>query len=276
MAARTETGNQRSEAEDALQVRRDHDAIAGLADDLLPALIAKLAASGLGEIEVRQGGWKARLRMPAGWTRRGAAPPGPPTATPPTAAPRPRRGSAVHSRSDDRHAVDVEDVSDEPARVAAKSPAVGIYNPRKDLAVGMRVRSGDRIGQVNVLGVNQDVISPVDGLIGSSLAEAGEAVEYGQELVRIELPERDDQRPRARSIASPPAWQGSPDVQQGPDRQSRRNRRARSCGPAGPWASVPWSRTAKPTARAWRRSSPTRPSASVPRTPGTATSPPRP
>jgi pyruvate/2-oxoglutarate dehydrogenase complex dihydrolipoamide acyltransferase (E2) component len=29
----------------------------------------------------------------------------------------------------------------------------------------------------------------VDGIIGSSLAEAGEAVEYGQELVRIELPE---------------------------------------------------------------------------------------
>jgi acetyl-CoA carboxylase biotin carboxylase subunit len=54
----------------------------------------------------------------------------------------------------------------------------------------MRVRSGDRIGTVNVLGVNQDVVSPVDGVIGSSLAEAGEAVEYGQELVRIELPER--------------------------------------------------------------------------------------
>jgi hypothetical protein len=48
----------------ALQVKRDHEAIARLADDLLPALIAKLAASGLGEIEVREGGWKARLRMP--------------------------------------------------------------------------------------------------------------------------------------------------------------------------------------------------------------------
>jgi pyruvate/2-oxoglutarate dehydrogenase complex dihydrolipoamide acyltransferase (E2) component len=29
----------------------------------------------------------------------------------------------------------------------------------------------------------------VDGVIGSSMAEAGEAVEYGQELVRIELPD---------------------------------------------------------------------------------------
>jgi len=54
----------------------------------------------------------------------------------------------------------------------------------------MRVRSGDKIGSVDVLGVLQDVVSPVDGVIGSSLAEAGEAVEYGQELVRIELPEQ--------------------------------------------------------------------------------------
>jgi biotin carboxyl carrier protein len=192
MAARTQIGNQRSESEDALAVQRDHDAIAGLADDLLPALIAKLAASGLGEIEVREGGWKARLRMPAQSeeSRRNAARAAEghaPLGAHSHAAS--GRGSAVHSRPEDRHAIEVEDVSGEPARVAAKSPAVGIYNPRKDLAVGMRVRSGDRIGQVNVLGVNQDVVSPVDGIIGSSLAEAGEAVEYGQELVRIELPE---------------------------------------------------------------------------------------
>jgi biotin carboxyl carrier protein len=89
---------------------------------------------------------------------------------------------AVHARPDD-------DLPGESARVSANSPAVGVYNPRKDLAVGMRVRSGDKIGTVNVLGVNEDVLSPVDGIIGSSLAEAGEAVEYGQELVRIELPE---------------------------------------------------------------------------------------
>ena len=189
MAARTQIGNQRSESEDALAVQRDHDAIARLADDLLPALIAKLAASGLGEIEVRQGGWKARLRMPAtsDESRRSSARVAESHAGHGHAAA--GRSTAAHARSEDRHAVDVEDISDEPARVAAKSPAVGIYNPRKDLAVGMRVRSGDRIGQVNVLGVNQDVVSPVDGVIGSSLAEAGEAVEYGQELVRIELPE---------------------------------------------------------------------------------------
>jgi pyruvate/2-oxoglutarate dehydrogenase complex dihydrolipoamide acyltransferase (E2) component len=54
----------------------------------------------------------------------------------------------------------------------------------------MRVRTAEKIGIVDVLGVNQDVLVPVDGIIGTSLAEAGEAVEYGQELVRIELTER--------------------------------------------------------------------------------------
>ena len=181
MPARGKSSTPESDLEDAIQVKRDHDAIAGLADDLLPALIAKLAASGLGEIEIRQGGWKARLRMPAQTdeSRKNAAKAadahaghGHPSG----------RGAAVHTRPE-------EPVADEPGRIAAKSPAVGVYQPRKDLAVGMRVRSGERIGQVNVLGVNQDVVSPVDGVIGSSLAESGEAVEYGQELVRIELPE---------------------------------------------------------------------------------------
>jgi biotin carboxyl carrier protein len=95
----------------------------------------------------------------------------------------------AHARADDRERRRDAKEADE-GKVVAKSPAVGVYNPRRDLAVGMRVRSGDKIGSVDVLGVLQDVVSPVDGIIGSSLAEAGEAVEYGQELVRIELPEQ--------------------------------------------------------------------------------------
>ena len=168
-----------TDPERTLRIQQDHAAIARLADDLLPALIAKLAASGLGEIEVRQGGWKARLRRPA-------------TASEPrqaVAAESPAHARAVgHSRPDDRDRRGREPKEAEQGKVVAMSPAVGIYNPRRDLAVGMRVRSGDKIGSVDVLGVQQDVVSPVDGIIGSSLAEAGEAVEYGQELVRIEPP----------------------------------------------------------------------------------------
>jgi len=168
-----------TDPERTLRIQQDHAAIARLADDLLPALIAKLAASGLGEIEVRQGGWKARLRRPA-------------TASEPrqaVAAESTAHARAVgHSRPDDRDRRGREPKEAEQGKVVAMSPAVGIYNPRRDLAVGMRVRSGDKIGSVDVLGVQQDVVSPVDGIIGSSLAEAGEAVEYGQELVRIEPP----------------------------------------------------------------------------------------
>ena len=35
------------------------------ATELLPALIAKLGATGLGELEVREGSWRVRLRRPA-------------------------------------------------------------------------------------------------------------------------------------------------------------------------------------------------------------------
>jgi biotin carboxyl carrier protein len=177
------TGAANSEA--ALQARRNHAAIARLSDDLLPALIAKLAASGLGEIEVREGGWKARLRMPA------APVPAVKAAESHTAHTTARAvGGLGRTEERDRRLRPEVEVAEEPGRIAAKSPAVGIYSPRRDLVVGMRVRAGDRIGSVNVLGVGQDVVSPVDGVIGSSLAEAGEAVEYGQDLVRIELPER--------------------------------------------------------------------------------------
>jgi biotin carboxyl carrier protein len=178
-----------ADQEKVLRSRQDREAIARLADDLLPALIAKLAASGLGEIEVREGDWKARLRKPA------TADAGRRSAT------RLAEAHAGHGHSAARAAgygrAEERDVRSRPEdetveesdRIVARSPAVGIYHPR-DLAVGMRVRSGDRIGSVDVLGVQQDVVSPIDGVIGSSLAEAGEAVEYGQELVRIELPER--------------------------------------------------------------------------------------
>ena len=42
----------------------DHAAIDRLTDELLPALIAKLGATGLGELEVREGAWRVRLRRP--------------------------------------------------------------------------------------------------------------------------------------------------------------------------------------------------------------------
>ncbi|MGD0861456.1 MAG: hypothetical protein ABSA21_01675 [Candidatus Limnocylindrales bacterium] len=172
------------------RAERDHQAISRLADDLLPALIAKLSASGLGEIEIREGEWKARLRRPAGADR----------AAPAAAEGHPAPGHAAgrgpaasHGRGlveeRDEHTLEEEAEASANLPIVAISPAVGVYHPRKDLATGMRVRAGDRLGTVDVLGVREEVVAPVDGVIGLSLAEAGEAVEYGQELIRIELPE---------------------------------------------------------------------------------------
>lgn len=166
--------------DDGARALRDHAAINHLADELLPALIARLSSSGLGEIEVREGAWKARLRKPAAGRTT--------IARPEVQSHAPARAAGTVSHRDDRDRRATETATeDELGVVVAKSPAVGVYTPRRDLVIGMRVRSGDRIGSVDVLGVQQDVLSPIDGVIGSSLAEAGEAVEYGQELVRIEV-----------------------------------------------------------------------------------------
>jgi pyruvate/2-oxoglutarate dehydrogenase complex dihydrolipoamide acyltransferase (E2) component len=54
------------------------------------------------------------------------------------------------------------------------------------VAVGRIVRSGDTLGYVDVLGVRQDVVAPVDGVLMRLLAEPGQAVEYGQGLAFVE------------------------------------------------------------------------------------------
>jgi biotin carboxyl carrier protein len=180
---------------------RDHSTIDRLADELLPALVAKLGASGLGEIEVREGDWRIRLRMPATADERprarraGAGARGAPGSAAPLA------GTAGSGRGEDDSPWPVASgprgsggegsraVAHEPRpRAVATSPGVGVYSPRPGLSVGSRVRAGDRLGSVDVLGVRHDVVAPTDGVIGGSYADPGEAVEYGQELIRIELP----------------------------------------------------------------------------------------
>jgi biotin carboxyl carrier protein len=194
----------------------DHAVIDQLADDLLPALVAKLAATGLGEIEVREGPWRLRVRRPApdsaerarraseGASRsqpghaghghppagfeghRSAREPRPGTtaghsgngSTPQLTAvgPGPERDPDTAPRPEPR-----------PGQAIATSPAVGVYQPRSSATPGTRVRAGDRVGVVDMLGIAQEVVAPADGLIGASLVEPGQAVEYGQELVVIEL-----------------------------------------------------------------------------------------
>ena len=185
----------------------DHAGIDRLAEDLLPALIAKLGSTHLGELEVREGDWHVRLRRPFGSVpgegrRSGDKPsrsqPGHEGHGHGRAAPEGHRqarssggasgatagtGAASASTNGTGGGERVPDRS----RAIATSPAVGIFQPGTRAASGTRVRAGDSLGAVNVLGVPQDVLSPVDGVVGSTLVEPGMAVEYGQDLIRIEL-----------------------------------------------------------------------------------------
>ncbi len=199
-----------SQAEDARLA--DHAAIDRLTEELLPALVAKLGASGLGEIEIREGSWKVRLRRPAGSAdgilhgRRSTDRPSRPQpghaghghAPAAVESHRPaalRDGVALTAIGPGRSA---SEPSRDPNRAVATSPAVGIFQPRPEMRPGTRVRAGDRLGFVDVLGVRQEVVSPVDGRVGATVVESGEAVEYGQELVRLELAS-------APAAAAPPA-----------------------------------------------------------------------
>ena len=183
----------------------DHAAIARLADDLLPTLIAKLGSTNLGELEVREGDWHVRLRRPYGVVpgegRRASdkpsrSQPGHEGHAHGRAAPEGHRRSGTGglaggtSSNGTGHAPSSGTGADSAAdrsRVVATSPAVGIFQPGSRAASGTRVRAGDSIGTVNVIGVPQDVLAPADGIVGATLVEGGTAVEYGQELIRIEL-----------------------------------------------------------------------------------------
>jgi biotin carboxyl carrier protein len=186
----------------------DHAGIGRLVDDLLPALIAKLSTTHLGEIEVREGDWRIRLRRPTGGDPKDRRATDRPSRTQagheghghPRAAlegSRPPRvvlpaGYADATGSNGSGGTKTTNgaggsSSREPAQPVATSPAVGIFQPGPRAATGTRIRVGDSLGSVDMLGIPQDLVSPVDGVVGATLVEAGTTVEYGQELVQIEV-----------------------------------------------------------------------------------------
>lgn len=112
-------------------------------------------------------------------------------------------------------------------RTVVTSPAVGYFLPLGAQGVGGQVRQGDVLGHVDVLGVRQDVVAASDGVISRLLAEAGQAVEYGQGLVRIDpvgraertppetIPGADD--PRAQEESRPQEDLPTPQEEPAPD-----------------------------------------------------------
>ena len=135
--------------------------------DVIPALVARLRASGLGELEVRTADWRVRVRRDA-----------PAEVAAPRSAPaRPGlhiRGAAVASTGE----------RTSPAWPARRRSATSCRSPR--LEVGRTVRSGDVLGHVEMLGIQHDVAAPIDGVVIRAIAASGEAVEYGQPLVLVE------------------------------------------------------------------------------------------
>lgn len=143
---------------------RTPDGMEALTTEILPALIARLRASRLGELEVRSDGWRVRLRRD------------------PAARSRPTRVGATEA--------DGESSAEAPGSVA-RAPAVGYFIPASGLVVGATVQAGDALGTVDVLGIAQEVTAPADGIVARVLAEEGQAVEYGQALAEVD-PLEDD------------------------------------------------------------------------------------
>jgi biotin carboxyl carrier protein len=170
------------------QRQADHAGLARLSESLVPGLVGKLNAGGLGELEVREGDWHIRLRRGTAVPRRHdrprhAATTAAPAAAPPATAAATSAPAPVHpALSTDADPADAGTA--EPRQEAAVAPAVGIFKPGS--AVGAHVRAGDRVAVVDMLGIPQDVVAPIDGTVVEFYPQAGDGVEYGEELVLIE------------------------------------------------------------------------------------------
>lgn len=187
--------------------KADHAEIGRLTEVLLPALIAKLSSTRLGELEVREGEWRVRLRRPAApdhnFGRRATdkpsrSQPGHEGHGHPRGAPEalqrtrltgvgPGDGTIATNGGGTARPTTTGGRSSERDRNVAYSPAVGVFHPGPKSSAGTRVRKDEAIGTVDVLGVPQEVTAPADGIVATTLVEGGTAVEYGQELVRLEL-----------------------------------------------------------------------------------------
>jgi len=150
-------------------------------------LIAKLSASGLGEIEVAEEAWTIRVRRPgdaSGHSRRvtdkasraqpghaghGHAPgsfeghrarepkPGGATIAASTNGAGPVKGLGEAATGGHR-----SDGGPDSHRVVATSPAVGVFQPRTDMKPGSRRRDGDRLGAGDRHGLPQAGVAPAD------------------------------------------------------------------------------------------------------------------
>jgi biotin carboxyl carrier protein len=143
------------------------------AQRLVPALTERLQRHDLGEIEVRSGDLRVRVAA-------GPPPPAPASARPDAG----RERGAAHAGSA-QHVPAADAPTPGPGSVL--SPAVGYFVFGEGLGPGLAVQRGDALGFVDVLGVRHDVRAPVDGTVRNLVTETGEAVEFGQTLLELEV-----------------------------------------------------------------------------------------
>jgi len=164
------------------QREADHAGLARLAETLVPALVQKLSSSGLGELEVREGSWRIRLRRPSGAAAVTGT--GRRTDRPRLAGHAPEPGSRATREAARDPGSSLASSAEERHRAVAVSPTVGIFRP--SASVGVRLEAGDRVGTVDLLGIPQDVTAPVNGTLVEIMAAAGDAVEYGEPVAVVE------------------------------------------------------------------------------------------
>jgi biotin carboxyl carrier protein len=163
--------------------RDELQAIERAAAELVPDLAERLARHGLGEIEIRRGDLRVRVAVTGSGI---AATPAMTTTPSGRSAGSVRSAAATASSSGAGRGIGAEALALGPQEVTP--PAVGYFVFAEGLGPGLEVQKGDILGHVEVLGVAHDVLAPRSGSVRNLVAETGEAVEYGQVLIELEVP----------------------------------------------------------------------------------------
>ncbi len=162
------------------------ESLGALVDVLLPILVDRLAATGLGEIEVERNGATVRVRSEsfgavsgagsgAGTTRTNSA----------TNAGGAQAGAHVASQNVVAQAGSSAAGSG-PAKHAVAATAVGFLVLAKEIYIGAKVAKGAHVASVEVLGIPTEVRAPRGGIVVLLKAATGDPVEYGQEIFILE------------------------------------------------------------------------------------------
>jgi acetyl-CoA carboxylase biotin carboxyl carrier protein len=171
-----------SEPRDELQ------AIELAAAELVPDLAERLARHGLGEIEISRGDLRVRVAITGTGTDASPATIATVAAARSTAS---ARTTASAQRTSPPGALSQGATGSDGAARSAQgvtAPAVGYFVYADGLGPGLEVQKGDLLGHVEVLGVAHDVLAPRSGSVRNLVTETGEAVEYGQVVIELEVP----------------------------------------------------------------------------------------